>query len=140
MKLLRQGRTKLARFLPVALVLAGIVLLTPLVVTGHLPPRGLVTGTVHSFNQGDTPFRLGKPVSRGTLAFHQVNSDTVYRVKTDSEGHYSITLPPGTYRVVRDGSGDCLVSIPHECLGAPEVTVTAGQHVTSDLAFPGIVP
>jgi hypothetical protein len=137
-RLLQEGGWKPARQIAVALGLAGIVLISLLVVSGHLPPRGLVTGSVHSFNPGDTPFRLGKPFSQGTLVFHQVGSSEVFRVTTDSEGQYSITLPPGTYRVLPDRPGGCLVPIPHLCLGAPGVTVMAGQHVVSDFVFPGL--
>lgn len=125
----------------IGLAAAGLALALVMIISGHLPPRGLVTGTVHSFNPTDTPFRLGKPFSDGTIVFHQVGSSQVFRATTDSAGRYSITVPPATYRVLPDAPySGCLVAIPQWCLGAPEVTVMAGEHAIGDFAFPGLEP
>jgi len=122
----------------IGIFLAALVLTLVLTVSGHLPPRGLASGVVYSSHGPYTPLPY-KPFSKGLLVFRQVDSSQVSQVATDAAGHYSTTLPPGRYRVLPYvWDSGCPFAIP-ECTNPPEVMVIAGEHITSQLVFPGLV-
>lgn len=83
---------KLLRDVGLAVGLAGLVIVSVLVVSGQLPPRGLVNGTVYDGGSS-------KSVPSLTLSFQEANGPRVYSVETDARGHFSVTVPPGKYRV-----------------------------------------
>jgi hypothetical protein len=123
----------------IGVVLAAIVLTFALVLSGHVPPRGLATGNVRSSHGPYTPLPY-KPFASGTLVFREVDGSRVFRVATDASGRYSVTLPPARYRVLPENWYlHCPFAIP-ECLSPPEVDVIAGDHTARDLIFPGLFP
>lgn len=71
-----------------------------------------------------------RPVAGATIRVENLGGDEVTVTMTDSDGRYSFSLPPGSYRVVAQ---------PHEGLmGAPEpveITLGAGQSLTVDLSY-----
>jgi hypothetical protein len=129
---LRSLYSKTAQEIALGLAFAVIVSILLLVLTGYLPPRGLATGTAYTNSK-----TFGRGFWRGGLEFHQVGSTRVFTISTDSNGRYAETLPPGTYRVVRDlaQSGDCLVAdSTRECV-VQEFTLRAAEHLQEDLTF-----
>jgi hypothetical protein len=131
------------RYLAIAVILAIVLVLLPLVLSGHLPPRALVTGAVyHVGGMGGTA-----PTSGAKFLFQRVASSMVVHVQADSSGRYSATLAPGAYRALDvDGhpslfwyvGGLLPYSVDYKArhgVGPPEVTVAAGKHVTADFAF-----
>jgi hypothetical protein len=123
----------------IGIALVALVLTLALSVSGHLPARGLASGAVYSSHGPYTPLPY-KPFSKGTLVFRQVDSSQVFQGATDAAGHYSVTLPPGRYRVLPYvWDAGCPFAIP-ECLNPPEVIVIAGENVTNYFVFPGLVP
>ncbi len=142
---------KVARDLAIGMALAVVVLLCPLVVSGHIPPRGLVSGTVYNLNASGKGPRAPGP----TLVFQQAGSGIEFAAAVDAAGRYSATLPPGKYRIVSKSgyaawqlpglhpdpvSADA-VSAYVELVQRPGwqetggLTVVAGEHVTIDVAF-----
>jgi hypothetical protein len=131
------------------MALAVLVLLCPLVVSGHVPPRGLVTGTVYHIGGVGSGLRgPGPPV-----VFERAGSWMEFDTAVDSDGRYSATLPPGRYRIlapyaswlipglhpdpVTNASVSAYLDLVLSQHGQepPEVTVVAGEHVTVDAAF-----
>jgi len=129
---------KQARAIVMGIALSALMVMFVLIVSGKLEPRGSVTGSVylHGSKSGDRPFSDGK------LIFIQNGSDKVFHAATDATAHFSVTLPAGTYRVLRDlnPQPDCLVPVPHQCLGPPTVTVKSGQAVSADFGFWSLDP
>jgi hypothetical protein len=129
-------------YVAVATSLAIALVMLPLVISGHMPPRGLVTGAVYHVGGmgGDAP------TSRAKFLFQRVASSILVHVQADSGGHYSATLAPGTYRALdADGhpalfsyvaglSPDSVGYRARQGVGPPEVTVAAGEHLTADFA------
>jgi hypothetical protein len=123
-----RDRWNLLKDIAIAMGLAAIVFTPILVVSGHLPPRGLVTGTVYTANF---------PAPAVKLAFA---SSTVSDVVTDAGGHYSATLPPATYHVSADSVSLGLswhLGPGLSDFGPLNVVVTAGGQVTADF---GVFP
>lgn len=106
-----------------------------LVVSGHLPPRGLVTGTVFGVSYG---------VDGGTpgvkLSFKEEAGSKVVLTETSTAGHFSVTLPPGLYQVT---ARNILMPDSFRIRGqgwspygvASIVSVKAGEHVAVDFEF-----
>jgi hypothetical protein len=131
------------------MALAVLLLLCPLVVSGHLPPRGLVTGTVYKMSASDKGLRAPGP----TLVFQQAGSWMEFDTAADPDGRYSATLPPGRYRIlapyaswlipglhpdpVTNASVSAYLALVLSQHGQepPVVTIVAGEHVTVDAAF-----
>jgi hypothetical protein len=87
-------------------IFAGIVLILPLVVSGHLPPRGLVTGSV-AYGRWVGPGTYGNstkilislyPVPDTELIFDHESGPDRYRTIAYA-GVFSITVPAGSYRI-----------------------------------------
>jgi hypothetical protein len=132
MRLFAAGRNRGSNIV-LGIPILALGLLLALVVSGHLPERGLVTGTAYTESR-----TFGQGLWRNeTLAFHQVHGSVILYARTDGVGRFSATLPPGTYRVVRDPAqtGDCLVSEPAEQCAPQEFTLSAGQRLKVDFAF-----
>jgi hypothetical protein len=152
-KLPQRNVPKLPRDLAIGMALAILVLLCPLVLSGHLPPRGLVTGTVYN-----TSVSGKRPQGHGPrLVFQQAGSSVEFDAAVDAAGRYSATLPPGRYNIVSAaGSSYALWRVPGlhpDPLSYPavsayldlvrlqpgeelsEVTVVAGERVTVDVAL-----
>jgi hypothetical protein len=146
----RNGR-KVARDLAIGIALAVLVLLCPLVVAGHLPPRGLVSGTVYNHDASGKSLRAPGP----RLVFQQAGSGIEFVAAVDAMGRYSATLPPGKYHIVSKAgyaawqvpglhpdpvSGDAVLAYLElvQRQGWQEtggVSIVAGEHVTVDVAF-----
>jgi hypothetical protein len=131
---------------------AVLILLCPLVISGHLPPRGLVTGTVYKVSfTGKTP-----PAPDPRLVFQQAGSWMEFGAAVDAAGGYSATLPPGRYHIVSKEYAYAVWQIPgqhpdpvsYDAVLAYleqlrlqhgqepiEVTVVAGEHVAVNVAF-----
>ncbi len=134
------------------MALAVVFLLCPLVVSGHVPARGLVTGTVYKVSfTGKTP-----PAPDPRLVFQQAGSWMEFGGAVDAAGRYSATLPPGRYRIVSKEYSYAVWQIPgqhpdpvsYDAVFAyleqlrlqhgqepTEVTVVAGEHVAVNVAF-----
>jgi len=135
------------------MALAILMLWCPLVLSGHLPPRGLVTGTVYNSSvSGKGPQGHGP-----RLVFQQAGSSVEFDATVDAAGHYSATLPPGRYNIVSAaGYSYALWRVPglhpdplsYTAISAyldlvrfqpreelSEVTVVAGEQVTVDVAL-----
>jgi hypothetical protein len=110
-----------------AVVLAG-ALTVGLVVSGHLPPRGLVTGNVQEMT-----ITGARPGAAMKLEFKQIEGAQLFFTTTDSAGRYSITLPPGRYQVrARLELGKTVV--PFLVYPPDDVVIAAGAQATLDLA------
>jgi hypothetical protein len=140
-----------ARDLAIGIALAVVVLLCPLVISGHVPARGLVTGTVYEVSvTGKTP-----PAPDPRLVFQQAGSWMEFIAAVNAAGHYSATLPPGRYHIVSKDYSYAVWQIPgqhpdpvsydavlayleqlrlrgQEPVG---VTVVAGEHEVVNVAF-----
>lgn len=71
-----------------------------------LGPVGTVAGRAFLENSpaaGYAPLELVPPF-QGPVSLRNVASGIEFTASSDSEGHFSLTLPPGTYRVL-GGSG-----------------------------------
>lgn len=114
----------------------------------------LVSGCAGSSNRGTLHgylYATGAPASTATptprplvgtvVAAGPGGTDTV---TVDSDGRFSLSLPPGTYRLTGyspeltrtvTGSSPSRVEVPCEP-ATPEVTVTAGQQTTVNVYCP----
>jgi hypothetical protein len=106
-----------------------------LVVSGQLPPRGLVTGTVYDGGSS-------KSVPSLTLSFQEANGPRIYSAVTDAQGHFSVTFPPGKYRVKTPPYYAViyqrLFALSHDSAqtATPDlIIVTAGSHVKIDYSI-----
>jgi len=100
----------------IAVSFAIVLVMLPLVLSGHVPPRGLVTGAVyHVGGMGGNA-----PTSGAKFLFQRVASSTVVHVQADSVG--TLFGHPCTGHLPRLGT---LMAMP----------VAAGEHVTADFAF-----
>jgi hypothetical protein len=86
------------------------------------------------------------PSPGAKLTFEQANGSQVFAVEADSTGHFSVTLPPGAYRVANGYAAEGNNIFLYEpnagqalrvsgSRGLPEVLVTPGEHITVDFAF-----
>jgi hypothetical protein len=148
----RRNVRESASGLAIGVGLAVVVLLGPLVVSGHVPPRGLLSGTVYNVSfTGKTPL-APSPV----LVFQQAGSWREFDAAVDAAGRYSVTLPPGKYRIVSREYSFALWHIPgqhpdptrYDAVVAyleqvrlrpgqdsNELTVVAGEQGTVSVAF-----
>jgi len=113
----------------VGTALGTLVVLGSLVVSGQLPPRGLVSGDVRAGIVG--------PLSGQPVIFERIDGADVLSVRTDAHGHFSATLPPGYYYVdqaipICPRIGAC--DRKFFPLGTIAFTIAAGQHVEIQLA------
>jgi hypothetical protein len=98
-----------------------------LVLSGQLPPRGLVTGDVR-VGLG------GRPVAGQPVIFERVNSPDAVTVRTDARGRFSATVPPGWYFVDMAITGcprigPCADHRQGFPVGTSAFTIAAGQHI-----------
>jgi len=106
-----------------------LIVLGSLVLSGQLPPRGLVSGDVRAGVVGPLP---GRPV-----IFERIDGPDIVTVRTDTRGHFSATLRRGYYYV-----DQAIPNCPRigACdrkffpLGTIAFTIAAGQHVDLQLA------
>ncbi len=64
-------------------------------------PQAVITGTV-------TLCATGEPVAGATVTAYDANSNNIYSSTADATGHYSITVPPGSfYAVATDLNRNC---------------------------------
>ena len=70
----------------------------------------------------------GRPAKNVMLAFVQ-DGETVGTAKTDEQGHYRVTLPPGSYEVSLRNGG------PGKVVQAKTVSVASGASTKHDLSF-----
>jgi hypothetical protein len=113
----------------VGVALGGLIVLCPLILSGQLPPRGLVSGDVRAGVVGPLPGQ--------SVIFERIDGHDVVAARTDTRGHFSATLPLGYYYV-----DQAIPTCPRigACdrkffpLGTIAFTVAAGQHVELQLA------
>ena len=106
-----------------------LIVLGSLVLSGQLPPRGLVSGDVRAGVVGPLPGQ--------SVIFERIDGPDVVTVRTDTRGHFSATLPPGHYYV-----DQAIPNCPRigACdrkffpLGTIAFRIAAGQHVELQLA------
>jgi hypothetical protein len=100
-----------------------LMIIGSLVLSGQLPPRGLVTGSA----------RAGLAPGPGlSVTFERIDGPDVVTVRADASGHFSATLPPGQYYIDRE-----IPNCPHigACdrtffpIGIKSFSIAAGQHV-----------
>jgi len=134
MRLSRLDAPKFGRVVAIGVSLAVLVLTSLLVVSGHLPPRGLVTGTVFGISYGVDGATPGVK-----LSFKEKAASKVVLTETSTAGHFSVTLPPGLYQVTARN-----ITMPDSFRirgqgspygVAPLVGVKAGDHVAVDFEF-----
>src|SRR5438876_8146782 len=94
MRLSRLEAAKFGQMVAIGVALAVLVLTSLLVVSGHLPPRGLVTGTVFGISYGVDSATPGVK-----LSFKEEGDSMVVVTEAGTAGHFSVTLPPGLYQV-----------------------------------------
>jgi hypothetical protein len=70
----------------------------------------------------------GRPAKNVTLAFVQ-DGEAVATAKTDEQGRYRVTLPPGSYEVSLRNGG------PGKVVQAKTVSVSSGASTKHDLSF-----
>ena len=133
MTLSRFEAAKFGRMVAIGVSLGVLVLTSLLVVSGHLPPRGLVTGTIYGISYGSPAAAPGVK-----LSFKEATGSTVVLTEAAAAGHFSVTLPSGLYQVsARINMPDSLriraQSSPNGV--APIVSVKAGEHVAVDFEF-----
>jgi hypothetical protein len=120
-----------------------VVLAVVLVVSGHVPPRGQATGNIHTvggiYGEGLVP--------NAKIVFQRTGDSMVIHVLANSAGHYSVTLTPGTYRVLDDAARPYLYWYVHGLppgsdgylanygTGTPKVTIEAGARLSADFTF-----
>jgi hypothetical protein len=122
------GRFRLA-LLGGAVGVLVLIILGSLVLSGQLPPRGLVSGDVRAGVVGLLP--------RQQVIFERIDGLDVVTVRTDARGHFTATVPPGYYYV-----DQAIPTCPRigACdrkffpLGTIAFTIAAGQHVELQLA------
>jgi hypothetical protein len=134
---MRRSRLEAATFgrvIAIGLSLGVLVLTSLLVVSGHVPPRGLVTGTVYGISYGSRGAAPGVK-----LSFKDAAGPRVVLIEAGSAGHFSVTLPPGRYHVTaRDiNMPDSLrIRVQGSRYGvAPVISVSAAEHVAVDFEF-----
>jgi hypothetical protein len=114
--------------------------------TSGQPQTGVVTIGNASGNATVTFARAGEAVGSVTGAItNKLNNQPAANVPvtlnfrwlgyTDSSGRYSISLPPGTYQLRTGG-----VNFVAESADGRQVTITAGQTITSDFALTPSAP
>jgi len=134
MRLSRLEAAKFGRMVALGVSLILPVLTSLLVVSGHLPPRGLVSGTVYGISYGSPGATPGVK-----LSFKGEAGSTVVLTEAGTAGHFSVTLPPGLYRVTARNINmpDSLRIRSHGSPygAAPIVSVKAGEHVVVDFEF-----
>jgi hypothetical protein len=134
MGLSRLEAAKFGRVVAVGVGLAVLVLTSGLVLSGHLPPRALVTGTVFGISYGVDSATPGVK-----LSFREEGGSTVVVTEASTAGHFSVTLPPGLYQVTAPNitMPDSLRIRGHGSpYGvAPVVSLKAGEHIAVDFEF-----
>jgi hypothetical protein len=94
----------------------------------------LVTGTVYDGGSS-------KSVPSLRLSFQEANGPRIYSVETDAQGHFSVTFPPGNYRVKAPPAyviEQRLFALSRNSAqtAIPDlIIVTAGSHVTIDYSI-----
>jgi hypothetical protein len=124
-------RVQLALGLALALAVA-------LVISGQVPPRGLLVGTVQCHNSDASLL----PYSGARVVFHQFGG-AVYHVTADRKGDFSITLPSGSYQIKNEFvlGPDFATGRPSSVqeqdfrIGPREITVHAGDRIQLSLGF-----
>jgi hypothetical protein len=111
--------------LTVTAVLTAATLTLPLVLSGQLPPRGLVTGTVAygTFSRGSTGPAVVIPVDPAAnfaLTFQRKGHSDRYETTSDHAARFSITLPAGTYRIA---------PLFYAVYPTDQIELVAGQHL-----------
>jgi hypothetical protein len=108
-----------------------------LVLSGQLPPRGVVMGFARICADGNCA--SGVPIADSKLVFQRLDGPGVFVAVTDRGGYYAATLPAGRYRVQAefvlqpDGQGHPGgVRRQDFSEGPREVLVAAGQRLQAD--------
>jgi hypothetical protein len=103
-----------------------------------LTSRAVVEGHAYSIPYGDSAIGSIKQPDGSSIVRFELESGpapfqpTVYKFRTNRDGAYSATLPPGTYRVKAE-SPDGTFVVNWE-VGPREVVLNPGDHVRVDLA------
>ena len=111
-----------------------LILFGSLVLSGQLPPRGLVSGDVRA--------GLGGPLVGQSVIFERIDGSDVVTVRTDAHGHFSATLTPGQYYIdmviaACPRIGSCEPRRAFYPFGLKIFTIAAGQHLEAQLATCG---
>lgn len=114
------------------LALSVAFVLTTLVVSGHIPPRALVTGDVRVCGGDPTTCGLqdGALDGMAQITFERLDGPGVFKASTHPTGRFRVTLPAGRYYVYQSWEGPpCCPYRDFFNTGPHTLAITAGQHV-----------
>jgi len=89
-----------------------------------VPPPVTVQGTITDY--------LGNPLENSNISFQYQPTGTNYGQQTDSNGHYFLQVPTGTFNILIDGTTDntTSVNIPENWqVGTPDYEITGSATI-----------